>query len=104
MRQRAWRERRREHRYAVLFEFRGKKLSSLGFPKRPRGIVNGKVQNLSAGGLCLLTDQPIKELHLVRGELVLPNVPVGIPTLMQARWVHRATKRFRYRIGMQFVL
>jgi hypothetical protein len=104
MRQRGLGERRRNRRYVVLHEFRGKKLSSLGVPKQLRGIVQGKIQNLSAGGLCLLTGQPIKELDVVRGELVLPDVPVGIPTLMQARWVHRATKGPRYRIGMQFVL
>ena len=104
MRQPGWGERRRDRRYVVLSEFKGKKLSSLGVLKQLRGIVNGKIQNLSAGGLCLLTNQPIEEFHLVRGELVLPDVPVGIPTLMQARWVHRATKGPRYRIGMQFVL
>src|SRR5215471_8545348 len=103
MRQRGG-ERRRDPRYVLVSEFRGKKLFSFEVPKQRRGTINGKIQNLSAGGLCLLSDQPIKAFHLVRGELVLPDVPVGIPTLMQARWVHRATKGPRYRIGMQFVL
>lgn len=49
------RERRRDHRYAVLSEFRGKKLSSLGVPKLHRGTVNGKVQNLIAGANALQT-------------------------------------------------
>ena len=98
------RERRYGRRYVLHLSFKGTQLSFVGVSRRPRGIVRGKVQNIGAGGLCLLASHGLAESQLVRGELILPDIPVGIPTLMQVRWIRRATEGPRYITGLQFLI
>ena len=104
VKQQGRRERRHHPRYALNCEFRGTKLSLLGAAKRTRGIIRGEIQNISAGGLCVLVDRPVKEFHLVRGEVLLPELAAGIPALTQVRWGEQVGQGSRYRMGLQFLL
>ncbi len=96
-------ERRRGRRYTLASEFKGRELSLLGAARRHKKILRGEVQNIGNGGLCLLTSQVAKELHFVRGKIVLPGIPAGIPSLMQVRWVRRAAGTPQYCVGLQFL-
>jgi len=58
---------------------------------------------LSEGGVCLITDQPLKGSHLVHCELYFENLPVAIPTLMLVRWTKKHAERQEYASGLQFV-
>lgn len=95
-------ERRRERRQAFRAKFRGRKLSPLGVELR--GIIRGEIHDFSAGGLSLLTRQRLEESIFLRCELLFPNVPVGIPTLVQVKCVRREPKASWYRVGLRFVL
>lgn len=101
MEQRGGAEKRRDPRYPVAFEFKGIEVSLLGTARgRP---IRGEIQDISAGGLGLLSNRPIQQFRLVRGEVLLPQVPMGIRTLLHVRWRQQSGTRSRYRMGLQFV-
>ena len=103
MQQRGGREKRRDPRHPVAFKFKGIEVSLLGTATGRRRPIRGEVQNISAGGLGLLSDRPVEEFRLVRGEVLLPRARVGIPTLLHVRWRQPSGTRSRYRMGLQFV-
>ena len=66
--------------------------------------VDGHVQNISSGGLCLLARQRLKVSELLLGEIAIPGTRVRIPTLLQVRWLRKNSFGPRYSAGLHFVL
>ncbi len=97
-------ERRHHPRYLVPSRVRGRQLSPRGFPKTRYSVIQGRIQNTSAGGLCLLTNGLMKVSYLLQCELSIPKTPATIPALMQVRWVQKNAKGLRYTVGLQFLL
>ena len=52
-------------------------------------IVDGHVQNISSGGLCLLAQKRLKVSELLVGEIAVPGTRASIPTLLQVRWLRK---------------
>lgn len=97
-------ERRRHRRHLVQAVFGGKRIV-LSLPgKGRRAVLRGKVQNISAGGLCLLSKQAVEQYQVLRCQIPLRELPVAIPTLLQVRWIHRPTGSHTYRLGLRFLL
>ena len=46
-------------------------------------------QNISEGGLCLITERSLEESQIVKIKLPIPNVVTKTPTLAEVRWVKR---------------
>jgi hypothetical protein len=67
-------------------------------------IVDGHVQNISSGGLCLLAQKRLRVSELLMGEIAVPGTRACIPTLLQVRWLHKNSVGPRYRVGLHFVL
>jgi hypothetical protein len=77
----------------------------------------GDTQNVSEGGLCLITNQSLEESQIIKIKLPIPNVVATTPTLAEVRWVKRdpmtGTKGpvripamqdgNHYRIGLRFL-
>ena len=97
-------ERRHHLRYVVPSKVSGRQLSPLGFPKTRHRVIQGRIRNTSAGGLCLLTNDLMKVSYLLQCELSIPKNPAAIPALMQVRWVRKNAKGSRYKVGLQFLL
>ena len=97
------RERRQNERHSVSTEFLGRELPFAGNTRASVSLIRGTLTDISKGGLCLLADRPIKECCLIRGETVLPNVPVGVPSILRVCWVQRVAKGTQYRTGLQFL-
>ena len=96
-------ERRHQQRFPSSIEVRAKELTSLGLPRgEPGAVIRGRVQNISGGGVCLLSKRSITEPSLVRCEIAVSGAGAMIPTLMHVRWTQRLTNG--YKIGLQFVL
>lgn len=109
-------ERRAHPRYRVAYDLRGTKLK----PAAPAGIalplttpvIHGEVPNIGVGGLCLLTNDIAEVTEPLRCEIRTPDMPVGIPTLLQVRWVHKLSlhellsldEGRTYLLGLQFLL
>jgi PilZ domain len=104
MKQAARRPQRQPPRFPCNLELRGSRLASLGVrPDEPKDSIRGRTQNVSQGGVCLLTDRLIPASSLVRCEFAIPGNRVAIPTLMQVAWTQR-TPNGKYEIGLQFLL
>ena len=67
-------------------------------------VVDGHVQNISSGGLCLLARKRLKVSELLVGEIAVPGTRASIPTLLQVRWLRKDSVGPRYRAGLHFVL
>jgi len=67
-------------------------------------IVDGHVQNISSGGLCLVAQKRLKVSELLVGEIAVPGTRASIPTLLQVRWLHKNPFGPRYRAGLHYVL
>lgn len=82
-------------------------LSLMGYEKKRKRIIQGRIENISAGGLGLLTNQSLKVGWPIRGEVIFAKMPVAVPTLMAVQWSCQAPKNdpsFRYMVGLRFLL
>jgi len=96
-------ERRQFTRYPHMLDVNARELTRLPDPG-PGRTVRGRIQNLSRGGLCILSEEPIATASLVLCEIVLPEMPVSIPALLNVRWSEkREIARDSYLCGLQFV-
>lgn len=75
----------------------------VGLPNRePGSAIRGQIQNISGGGVCLVSKRFIAEQSLIRCEIAVSGIGAAIPTLMRAAGLQRSTKS--YKTGLQFVL
>ena len=95
---------RRHLRVACSLELQGRKLAALGDLYKVEPLVRGQIENISRGGVCLLSSGPIPESSLVRCEIEVSQTGVAIPSLMQVRWAEKVSTNGEYRIGLQFLL
>ena len=79
-------------------------LPLVGGPTGTSRVVDGHVQNISSGGLCLLARKRLKVSELLVGEIAVPGTRASIPTLLQVRWLRKNSFGPRYRAGLHFVL
>lgn len=73
-------------------------------PAAASRTVDGHVQNISSGGLCLLARKRMRVSELLVGEIAVPGTRASIPTLLQVRWLKKNSVGPRYRAGLHFVL
>lgn len=102
------RERRLYQRFPVNCELTGRMLShshgadgNLATGEQP---ISGTVHDIGAGGLCLRTDNLAETSQPLRCQIIVPELPIGIPTLLQVRWLHSDDGGDTYQLGLQFLL
>ena len=66
--------------------------------------IQARVENLSDGGLCLITTKPLKISNPIRCEISLAEFPVALPILLQVRWAQEISPENEYRVGLKFLL
>lgn len=98
-------ERRQHARFPQALEVIARSMSPVGsaFPT-PREI-RGRVQNLSEGGVCIMTSQALPVSSFVCCEISMPDIPVAIPALMQVRWTAKKGRdsHNHYMHGLNFI-
>ncbi len=75
--------------------------------EKPTGAaraIDGHVQNMSRGGLCLVANKRLKVSELLVGEISIPGTQATIPTLLQVRWLAKNALGPRYRAGLHYIL
>jgi hypothetical protein len=98
-------ERRRHRRRDFSIKFTGTKISPTGVIDTAPEIFHARIHNISEGGLGLTVDHRLNRFDLIRGEVIFPRASIGVPSLLQVRWVRRqASSRFPYHVGLQFLL
>ena len=104
MKQPQERERREHPRFPQVLDVHARSLSSVHSTPMPEKEFDGRVQNLSAGGVCILSSLPLPASSFVRCDIAMPDIPVAIPTLMQVRWTaKRGHKTLNYLSGLRFI-
>src|SRR6266849_9378308 len=97
------RQKRPAQRYHLRFpcslKLQGRKLTPLGNPQKAGPLARGEIENISRGGVCLLSNRPIPASSLVRCEIEVSQTRAAIPTLMQVPWAQSTTTNGRYRMG-----
>jgi hypothetical protein len=101
-------EKRQFQRYRVTGQLTGTALTPVNAAGLTRPAVNqdirGEIPDISAGGLCLLTDDHVEVSDAVRCEIRVPSLPVAIPALMNVRWTCPNDGHYTYRLGLQFLV
>ncbi len=103
-------DKRRHDRYSVSLELEGKALNALESARVSRSSstvpqeIYGEVSDISEGGLCLLTVDAANVSEPVRCVIRVPQIPAGIPTLLQVRWARKDGLGPTYRVGLQFLV
>ena len=83
-------EGRRSHRRYPLSQMVSFEVSApLTFQESHHEEAAGSTQNVSEGGLCLITKQALEEAQIIKIKLPIPNVDATTPTLAEVRWVKR---------------
>lgn len=99
------RDRRQHPRFPHLLELQAHEVQLLESGIEKEKTIVGRVQNVSKGGLCFVSPQPIEQSCLVRCEIGVSEIPVSIPTLMQVRWTRKQSLQANtYVTGLQFLL
>jgi len=100
------RERRQHERYPQVLEVHARTLLSGQTASAPPKEFDGRLHNLSNGGVCILSQCALQADTFLCCDLPVFDAPVSIPTLMQVRWTaKRGNKSASYNIsGLQFVV
>ena len=100
-------EKRQYQRYAVTCQLKGTALTPVDAFGRTRAAITqdicGEIPDISAGGLCLLTDDKVEVADALRCEIRVSSLPIGIPALVNVRWTGPSDGPYAYRLGLQFL-
>jgi hypothetical protein len=97
-------ERRQHQRFPQVLDVHARSLPPVQSPLAPPREFDGRIQNLSRGGACILSSLPLPAASFVRCDIAMPDVPIAIPTLMQVRWTaKRGHKSVSYLSGLSFI-
>jgi hypothetical protein len=81
---------RHEARFPQNLEVLITELPQLGLAENQEiCTVTARVQNMSQGGVCLVTACPIKKSSVIRCEIAIGDAPLRVATLMQVRWTRK---------------
>jgi c-di-GMP-binding flagellar brake protein YcgR len=64
----------------------------------------GQIQNVSEGGLCMVTDGALKHTQVVEIGLPLAVEQVTTRTIVEVCWVRRELGQSNYKAGLRFLL
>ena len=98
------REKRSGRRYPVPWKLRGRGISFLGFRQGNEEALNGRVLNINRGGLCLWSEQPIEKSAVLQCEIFPSGQHVGIPTVMEVRWMLPNPDGPGTNVGLRFLI
>jgi hypothetical protein len=94
-------EERHEPRYPRQLDVRYRELTVTS--DSLYAVFQARIANMSTGGMCLTTDRPLTPFSTIRGEITLPGSPVGVPCLLQVRWV-REVQQGVYLSGLLYLM
>jgi hypothetical protein len=99
------RERRQHERFPQVFDVRARCLLSFQIPGEQPREFEGRIQNLSNGGACILSSCSLQPNVFVCCNFPVVDSSVSVPALMQVRWTaKRGQKSPNYVSGFQFVV
>ena len=97
-------ERRSERRISVAWTLEGKGTSLLAFPRGREETIQGRIENINRTGVCLVTTKFIETSSVLQCEIFPAELRMGIPTMMEVRWIKRDSAGPGMRIGLRYLL
>ncbi|MGH9511015.1 MAG: PilZ domain-containing protein [Terriglobales bacterium] len=98
------RERRRYPRFPQTLDVQASDVPPLKYKGQGKPPLTGRAQNVSKGGFCLLTDQPVDRSSLMLCHVGVSEGTTAIPTLVQVRWTRKQEIQDEsYLSGVQFL-
>ena len=99
-------ERRRHPRLPVKnSEVVGWRFSLLGSVDEAKGRIRGRIEDVSEGGLCIRSSQPLTVSFPIKCNLSLAGSPVSVPTILKVQWTKKTAAEIRrYRSGLSFLV
>ena len=97
-------DRRHHVRHRLLLKATAQTLGTYGSSEASAVAVRGTIEDIGEGGLRFLTDRELPVSALVEFRIVVPSVPVPIPTLLSVRWSRKRRSGRRYDVGLQFLV
>lgn len=76
-------------RFSQVLHVRASLLPAIQSETAKVPVLSGRIQNLSEGGICLITSKAVEPQSVLRCEIVSEGLPVGVPTLMEVRWAKK---------------
>jgi len=67
-------------------------------------LLEGQIQNVSEGGLCMVTEKALSHTQLVEIGLPLPVPQLATRTIVEVCWVRRESGQDSYTTGLRFLL
>lgn len=102
------RERRQHERFPQVLDVHARCLLSVQATSQTTNLPSefeGRIQNLSKGGACILSSTQLPPAAFVCCDFPLFDAPVSVPTLMQVRWTaKRGRKPPNFISGFEFVV
>src|SRR5688500_3999404 len=96
-------DRRQYPRYPLETDFIGRELSLVGVTEDSRLLIRAHVEDISEGGICVLTSKPLTLTIPVQCKIPLAKIPVALPVIMRVQWSHRVSTGSNFRNGLQFL-
>jgi hypothetical protein len=82
-------DRRSQSRFPQNLRVLITQLPQVGARPRRRSSIAGRIQNMSQGGLCVITPYALTESSVLRCEIAIAEAPIKISTLVQVRWTEK---------------
>jgi hypothetical protein len=97
-------DRRSHPRFPQILEIQAHEVLPLKSEEKAKPPVLGRIQNMSKGGICFLSQQPVSRASLLRCEIGMADVPLSVPTLLLVRWTKKQNLESNsYLSGLQFL-
>ena len=98
-------DRRRHFRFPQNLSVHITPLPHLGPAKSKSKAIEGRIHNISDGGMCVSTPRPLPKPTLLRCEIAICDSSIRFATLMQVRWIERQKLPLdRFLSGLAFLL
>jgi len=86
-------------------EIIGNEFSLFESPEGNRGAIRGLIEDVSEGGVCIRTSEPLNVSFPIRCHLPFAGSQVPVPTLMKVQWSQQISADTpRYRSGLRFLV
>jgi len=64
---------------------------------------NGDIENISAGGVCIITNNAVAPGRVAMLNLKVKDTDIRLPAFAEVKWTKPVGYKGKYRIGLQFL-
>jgi hypothetical protein len=97
-------DRRSHPRFPQILEIQTHEVLPLESEEAAKPPVLGRIQNMSKGGVCFMSQHPVTRASLLRCEIGMSDAALSVPTLALVRWTKKQNLESNsYLSGLQFL-